>query len=178
MNGTNKTFDVFMSHNSSEKKFVEKIAVYLQDHAGLAPWFDSWELIAGQPSIENMGLGIKSSKSCAVFFGKSGEGNWHKKEMDVALNCQTENPEFRVIPVLLPGAEEPNELPEFIKINTWVKFEDINDKDALLRLECGITGSRPGDIIRQRSSEHRQGAQKMPVPRIDASKLLQPGGGE
>lgn len=164
-----------MSYNSSEKKFVEKIAICLQDRVGLKPWFDDWELIAGEPTIENLGLGMKFSKSCAVFFGKSGEGPCHKSEMAVALNRHSENSEFRVIPVLLPGAKEPNTLPEFIKINTWVKFKDACDEDALWRLECGIKKIKPGNG-RKKTSESRPGPKKMPVPHVDVSRLDQPGG--
>ena len=54
---------------------------------------------------------------------------------------------FRVIPVLLPGAErgERSSLPTFLAATTWVEFSDsLDDADAFHRLVCGIRGLEPG----------------------------------
>jgi hypothetical protein len=54
---------------------------------------------------------------------------------------------FRVIPVLLPGAEraERSSLPTFLAATTWVEFRDsLDDADAFHRLVCGIRGLEPG----------------------------------
>jgi hypothetical protein len=51
---------------------------------------------------------------------------------------------FRVIPVLLPGAEraERSSLPTFLAATTWVEFHNsLDDPDAFHRLICGIRGS-------------------------------------
>jgi hypothetical protein len=54
---------------------------------------------------------------------------------------------FRVIPVLLPGAErsERSSLPTFLAATTRVEFRDsLDDQDAFHRLVCGIRGMEPG----------------------------------
>src|SRR5258708_19965701 len=54
---------------------------------------------------------------------------------------------FRVIPVLLPGAEraERSSLPTFLAATTWVAFRDsLDDPDAFHTLVCGIRGVEPG----------------------------------
>jgi len=54
---------------------------------------------------------------------------------------------FRVIPVLLPGAERAkrSSLPTFLAATTWVEFRDsLDDADAFHRLVCGIRGVEPG----------------------------------
>jgi hypothetical protein len=54
---------------------------------------------------------------------------------------------YRVIPVLLPGAEreERSRLPAFLAATTWVEFRrGLGDEDALHRLISGIRGVPPG----------------------------------
>src|SRR6201984_3263625 len=54
---------------------------------------------------------------------------------------------FRVIPVLLPGAEraERSSLPTFLAATTWVEFRDsLDDEDACHLLVYGIRGLEPG----------------------------------
>jgi hypothetical protein len=54
---------------------------------------------------------------------------------------------YRVIPVLLPGAEraERSSLPAFLAATTWVEFrESLDDLAAFHRLVCGIRGLEPG----------------------------------
>lgn len=138
--------DVFLSFNNEDRDAVEKIAIYLNDRANLRPWFDQWELIPGESAMRNLERGLVVSATCAVFVGKSGEGPWQEREVESALRQQINNPDFRVIPVLLPDAPQQPELPLFLADNTWVDFrgKDINDKETLWLLECGIRGIAPG----------------------------------
>ena len=140
-----KAYDVFLSFHSEDRAAVEKIAMYLADRAQLCPWFDQWELIPGEPWVQNLERGLAAAATCAVFVGKSGEGPWQKREVEAALQKQVKNSDFRVIPVLLPDAPKQPELPSFLSSNTWVKFQkSLGDDDALWRLECGIRGEAPG----------------------------------
>jgi hypothetical protein len=42
------TYDVFLSHNSTDKPAVEILARRLVE-AGLTPWLDKWNLVPGEP---------------------------------------------------------------------------------------------------------------------------------
>jgi hypothetical protein len=67
--------------------------------------------------------------------------------MRVALNQRVRDPDFRVIPVLLPDASMPerSRLPPFLARLTWVDFRaGLDDADAFYRLVCGIKGVAPG----------------------------------
>ncbi len=110
-------YDVFLSHNSADKLAVEELARRLEDKAKLTPFLDKWHLIPGDPWQEALEEAIDQSRTCVVFIGPAGIGPWENEEMRVAIEQRVVNRAFRVIPVLLPGAERPREkdrLPAFL----------------------------------------------------------------
>ena len=98
-------FHVFLSHSTADKPAVEELARRLSKE-GIQAWLDKWHLIPGdpwQPAIENA---LAESETCAVFVGPSGFGPWQNEEMRAAIDQRVRDSDkcFRVIPVLLPGA--------------------------------------------------------------------------
>lgn len=136
---------------------------------------DRWELIPGELWLQGLERGLASAKTCAVFVGKSGEGPWQQKEVAAALDRQANNPDFRVIPVLLPSASAKPELPLFLSGNMWVEFQDVLDDDAFWYLECGIRGISPGRASLRKVGD-RKSRQSEPRPHVDPASLIQPGG--
>lgn len=141
-------FDVFLSHSSADKPAVESLAQRLLA-ANIRPWLDSWNLIPGDPWQEDLEKALDTCATCVVFLGPSGIGPWHNEEMRVALDRRARDRirSFRVIPVLLPGADpaDPNTLPRFLGRLTWVDFRGgLDDAEAFRRLLAGIRGVEPG----------------------------------
>jgi hypothetical protein len=137
-------FHVFLSHNSADKPAVEELARRLKAE-GLEPWFDKWDLILGQPWQQALEKALDDSDSVAVFIGPSGFGPWQNEEMRVALakRVSESKGDFRVIPVLLPGAvrEERSRIPSFLLALTWVEFrKSLDEEETYHRLKSGITG--------------------------------------
>lgn len=170
-----KPIHVFLSYNRDDEEAVEKIAVYLSDCTGIKPWLDKWNLIPGEPWLRHLERALASSSTCAVFVGKSGEGPWQQRELASALDRQVRNPDFRVIPVLLPDAPAKPELPMFLAGNTWVDFRSTRYDDALWCMECGIRGIPPGRGRPQKSEEYRV-RQRKPQPHVEPASLIRPGG--
>jgi formylglycine-generating enzyme required for sulfatase activity len=137
-------YDVFLSHNSADKPFVEEIANRLKEHK-LRPFLDRWNLVPGdawQPELE---VAMRSCATAAIVFGATGDGPWHNAEMQVLLNrAQRERGEFRLIPVLLEGAD-PTKIGSFLELRTWVDFGKDPFDVALKRLIAGIKGEPPED---------------------------------
>jgi len=82
-------------------------------------------------------------------------GAWQHEEMQAAINRRVTEGRtpteggtpFRVIPVLLPGADRPerSRLPRFLTATTWVEFRaTLDDEQAFHRLVSGIRGVEPG----------------------------------
>jgi len=133
-------FDVFLSHDSRDKAAVEAIANRLRD-SGVEPFLDKWHLIPGekwQPALEKA---LEASKTVAVFIGPSGISPWHHEEMRAALfTAVRTRDEYRVIPVLLPGADE-KAFTGFLQQRTWVDFRSGLDKEEpFQRLLTGVKG--------------------------------------
>src|SRR5262245_60101381 len=148
-------YDVFLSHQSGDKPLVEIIAARLVDEEGLRPFLDRWHLIPGEPWQEALEDALDRSGNCAVFLGASGLGSWENEEMRAALDERVRNESFRVIPVLLPGADPKDEktLPRFLWRLTWVDFRGgLDDPDAFQRLVAGIRGVAPGRQTMQTTS--------------------------
>ena len=121
------SFHVFLSHSSDDKPAVEELARQLAKE-GIQAWLDKWHLIPGDPWQPAIEKALAESETCAVFVGPSGLGPWQNEEMRAAIDQRVADSgrRFRVIPVLLPGAEraERSSLPTFLAATTWVEFCD------------------------------------------------------
>jgi WD40 repeat protein len=136
-------FDVFLSHSSRDKSAVERIARSLKD-AGIEPWFDTWHLTPGGDWQHEMAAGLRASRSCAVFVGAEGLGDWERQELGLALDKAAKDRHFRVFAVLLPGVSEPfdpTHLPPFVSTRTWVDFRGgFNERRVFQRLVNAVVG--------------------------------------
>ncbi len=130
---------IFLSHNSADKPAVETLAFRLRAVAenDIEPWLDKWNLIPGDPWQQELENEIGTCAVAAVFVGPHGFGPWHHEEMRTLISRRVEDRtgSFRVIPVLLPGAERGarSSLPKFLVNTTWVEFHHTLDDDAAFR---------------------------------------------
>jgi WD40 repeat protein len=139
--------DAFLSYNTSDQPAVEKLNMRLTAEAKLTTWLDRLNLIPGDLWQEGIEEALDESRACVVFLGPKGLGPWQNEEMRLALQSRVERLGFRVVPVLLPGAELPNrgELPRFLARQVWVDFrgpQGLDNDDEFGRLVAGILGVR------------------------------------
>ena len=82
--------------------------------------------------------------TCVICIGQNSPKGWFLEEIERALDIQTKKPNFRVIPVLLPGAKTEH-IPVFLSLRTWADFrEGQNEEYAFLVLKKGILGEAVG----------------------------------
>jgi hypothetical protein len=141
--GHPEQFDVFLSYSHLDAKWVEDLAVRLEDEGGFRVWLDKWILGPGKSWQQEMARGLDQAKSSAVCISEHTPDGWFKKEIEKALNRQTKDPSFRVIPVLLPNAKTEN-VDDFLELNTWVDFRGPDFAYAFHRLVYGVKGLPPG----------------------------------
>ena len=78
-------YDVFLSHNSSDKPAVDELARRLVKEY-IKPWLDKWNLIPGDPRQKALESALDSCATCAVFIGPSGISPWQNEEMRTAID--------------------------------------------------------------------------------------------
>ena len=136
-------FDVFVSYSRADQDAVERLGRALRER-GLTVFVDRWYLVAGQSWPEALEKHLRDCRAVAVCIGASGMGAWQQREHYKALDRQAHEPGFPVIPVLLPGADDP--ALGFLGLNTWVDLrqgpEDAVTIEILTRAARGLP---PGD---------------------------------
>ena len=136
-------FDAFLSHSHKDAQWVEDLAKRLEDELGLRVWLDKWILIPGEPFQQPMARGIDQAGACVICISEYTPDGWFRREIERALNRQTKNPSFRVIPLILPDGKSVN-VDNFLELNTWVDFRTDDLAYAFHLLACGIKGVPPG----------------------------------
>ncbi len=131
--------DAFLSYNRADAEAVERVAAEMRAR-GLEPCLDAWSLMPGVSWPDALERQLAECLSFVAFVGPSGSGAWQKREIQFALDRQADDPNFPVIPALLPGADEPP--LGFLRLNTWVDLRDGCKGPALDRLVAAVRGRR------------------------------------
>ncbi|MBV9690740.1 MAG: protein kinase [Ktedonobacteraceae bacterium] len=135
--------DVFLSYSDKDAAWVEDLAKQLEDKHDIKIWLDKWMSVPGQSRQQAKALGLDQAPCCVVCVGKQTPDAWFKQEIQLALDRQSKDKSFRVIPVLLPDASDIN-VDDFLELNTSVDFRNSDGEYAFYRLVCGIKGVAPG----------------------------------
>lgn len=98
---TGTSHEVFLSHNSHDKPFVEALAQALE-RQGLRCVLDKWDLHPAANWLRSLEDALKQCKFFVLFIGPTGLGPYHQAELDVALQRQIQERRKLIIPVLLP----------------------------------------------------------------------------
>lgn len=138
------TFDVFLSHAHLDAEAVELLGARLEDEAQLRVWLDRWILIPGEHWQQDMAKGLDQAKTYAVCIGRHTPEGWFREEIERALNRQTKDRGFRIIPVVLPNGDRKL-VDSFLELRTWVDFKNgLQDGYAFHVLVSGVKGVPPG----------------------------------
>jgi hypothetical protein len=127
------SYDVFLSYAHADAAPAKTLDVLLRAHR-LRTFFDRRELRAGVRWITALEEAIESSAAVAILIGQYGLGNTQQYERELALVRQTQDRDFPVVPVLLPGCEQPP--AGFLELLTWVDLRDgigIDDRPGGLQ---------------------------------------------
>lgn len=138
--------DVFLLYSPNDKAAVEELADRLHEEG-----ITSWRGISpglGESLQKSIYEGLADSRSCAIFWGPSGDPPWRNEELRELLwrRVNSDEEDFRAIPILLPRAERPSRssLPAYLTSAAWVEFRfKLNDNAAFCQLCKEITGVEP-----------------------------------
>jgi hypothetical protein len=92
--------------------------------------------------VDKLATVLGNCRAAAIVIGAQGLGRWQQRERDLALDRQTRDRTFPVIPVLLPGAEPAL---DFLGLNTWIDLRQrVDDPLHLDILAKAVHGEAPG----------------------------------
>jgi WD40 repeat protein len=140
-------YDVFLCHNSLDKPLVKDAADALQIEAGILFFLDEFSIPASVEFMEFIRGEMRRAAACVIFLGSHGWGGTHLTEAKLALDVKHERPNFRIIPVNLPGKPTDGwgtlfgigHEPPF----NWIEFSGANDDAGRMRLIEAIHGRFP-----------------------------------
>lgn len=113
-------YDVFISYNSADAGEVTRFAEALQARR-VRVWLDKFCLPKGQDWRPQAERALQECAIIIVCVGRHGVGPWQDKEISTAIQLQVEQPERRVIPVLLEGVTR-EKVPLLLQTHTWFAF--------------------------------------------------------
>lgn len=136
-------YEAFCSYSRADEPTVRRVVAALRER-GITTFLDRDSLPPGQPWPALLEKHIQASRSVLVFAGPTGMGEWQQRERDAALVRQAREPDFfTVIPVLLPGADDPG-LGLFLGQMTRIDLRHgVDDQDRLDALARAIRKERP-----------------------------------
>ena len=136
---------IFLSHSSADSVGAQAVARLL-NNAGLDVWLDIEKLLPGDQWPVKLEEALKDSTHFVVLVGESGVQRWVDREVRYALDRNTLDKNYRVIPVLGPGASEDT-LPLFLKQQQYLSLDWRQpDVQAIQRVAAAIHQAPPERI--------------------------------
>lgn len=111
--------NIFISYSHQDKGLVERLANDLKA-AGLAVWWDQWEVKVGQSIVQKVSDGIESSAYLiAVLSPHSSQSNWVQQEIGSAMMKQLSAERgITILPLLAADCE----VPILLRAIKWADF--------------------------------------------------------
>ena len=121
---------IFLSHTSTDKKFVRKLGADLRRY-GHTIWIDEAEINIGDSLIGKIRDGLDSVDYVAVVLSEASiKSEWVKKEIEIASNREIEEKKVVVLPLLIQNVE----LPGFLKGKFYGDFSKKEEYEEKLQL--------------------------------------------
>lgn len=98
---------VFLSHTSVDKPFVEKLAKDL-GRLGVEVWFDKYEIKVGESIFQRVDEGLRDSEYFAIVLSPSAlKSEWVQAELSAAWHKKMLTGRNAILPILYQSCELP-----------------------------------------------------------------------
>lgn len=95
----------------------------------------------GQDWLPRLEAALRDCRAVTVLCGPSGFGAWQAREVQLAFDRRSREPEFPIVPVLLRGSDPPL---GFLALETWIDLrEPSREAPALRDLAQALRNERP-----------------------------------
>jgi hypothetical protein len=114
---------VFLSHTSSDKPFVQKLANDLR-RIGVDVWFDGWEIKVGESLTWKIEEGIRENEYLAVVLSPEAiNSEWVRSELGAAWAKQMKQKKVVVLPILYRDCDMPLFLSDRRYADFWRDYQ-------------------------------------------------------
>ena len=132
--------DLFLSYNSRDRVAVQQVRTLLGAR-GVSVFYDRESLGLGLNWFEPLERALRQVHGVVVFLGPNGLGRWQRREMALALDRQTTEATFPVIPVLL-SESQVEDYSGFLLQNTYADLRGkLDDPETLNAIERAVRGT-------------------------------------
>jgi TIR domain/Putative serine esterase (DUF676) len=137
-----ENIDVFISHSSTQRDWVETLADNLQ-RAGKSVFLDLWRLVPGRDFIDGLRAGLAACRSAILVVSPEAlQSGWVREEYEILKRRQAKDPKFTIVPII--HSEVDGKSPFFGSIQ-WVDFRDSTKHlESFARLLAGLEARAPG----------------------------------
>jgi len=115
-------YDVFISYNHADEKWVVGTLLPALDNAGLKACLDDRDLIAGRKAHVEIEQALKASRALILVLSKHWfKGEWTQFEIDIAITRDPSGKKYPIIPLLREAGIE-SRIPAAIGRFNWIDF--------------------------------------------------------
>jgi len=142
---------IFISYSRSDQDFAESIWKALAD-SGLPVWIDQQDIAAGTSFNKVIHSALDEASMMLVIVGENGLGRWQKAEVETAIKAAEDKPDLRVVPILLPHADE-SMLPLSLRGRLAVDLRDAHSTNTQLMRLAAVLIRDEGEATEAPSDE-------------------------
>ncbi|NOH00869.1 MAG: toll/interleukin-1 receptor domain-containing protein [Chloroflexi bacterium] len=115
-------YDVFISYNHADEKWVVGALLPTLENAGLKACLDDRDLIAGRKAHVEIEQALKASRALILVLSKHWfKGEWTQFEIDIAITRDPAGKRYPIIPLLREAGIE-SRIPASIQRFNWIDF--------------------------------------------------------
>jgi WD40 repeat protein len=136
---------IFLSHAGVDTQVAKELASALRQ-ADLDVWLDADCLQPGDIWADELERALERAGAFVLYVGQLGVLNWVGREVRYALDRNTRDPAFRLIPILGRGAQ-PGDLPPFLRQQQFVDLREGIAAPQKLKEIVGALRRQPKETV-------------------------------
>ncbi len=117
-------YQIFLSHSSDDKSFVDKLAEDLQK-SKIKLWYYEWIIKVGDSIVDEIDKGVQESEYLGIVISSSSlNSGWVKKELNSAIIDELKKKKVIVLPLLIDNVWD--EVPGFLREKSILSIKNGN----------------------------------------------------
>jgi hypothetical protein len=138
-----QSWDVFLSHRSTDKPWVEVLARNLES-AGYRVFLDVWALAPGDGLVPALWKALKRSRKAVLVATEAAiQSGWVRAEYETLFDRRQKEPDFRLVPIVFGPVPDLPFLPNIVCVDFRLA-DEASYRRAFHQLVSGLEGLPPG----------------------------------